>query len=103
MPTALPRVLLHPVPVCPKDAWSGSIGKVAVYNGALPASRVQAHFSAGSGYFARIEYREAPGVRIQGRAPTIEDVADNIDKIADLSVSKVYRTSSEEVAAVVGA
>jgi len=60
-------------------------------------------FSAGSGYFARIEYREAPGVRIQGRPPTIEDVADNIEKIADLSVSKVYRTSSEEVAAVVGA
>src|SRR5215470_14510535 len=60
-------------------------------------------FSAGSGYFARIEYREAPGLRIKGRAPTIEDVADNIDKIADLSSSKVYRTSSEEVAAVVGA
>src|SRR5215468_8541745 len=60
-------------------------------------------FSAGCGYFARIEYREAPGLRIKGRAPTIEDVADNIDKIADLSSSKVYRTSSEEVAAVVGA
>jgi hypothetical protein len=59
-------------------------------------------FSAGAGNFARIEYREAPGVRIQGRAPTIEDVADNIDKIADLSTNKVFRTSSEEVAAVVG-
>jgi len=59
-------------------------------------------WSAGAGYFARIEYREAPGVRIEGRAPTIEDVADNIDRIADLSTSKVYRTSSEEVAAVVG-
>ena len=33
---------------------------------------------------------------------TVEDVADNIDRIADLSTSKVYRTSSEEVAAVVG-
>ena len=42
-------------------------------------------------------------MRIKGRAPTVEDVADNIDKIADLSNSKVYRTSSEEVAAVVGA
>jgi NAD(P)-dependent dehydrogenase (short-subunit alcohol dehydrogenase family) len=60
-------------------------------------------WSAGAGYFARIEYREAPGVRINGRAPTIEDVADNIDKIADLSTSKVFRTSSEEVAMVVGA
>jgi NAD(P)-dependent dehydrogenase (short-subunit alcohol dehydrogenase family) len=59
-------------------------------------------WSAGAGYFARIEYREAPGIRIQGRAPTVEDVADNIEKIADLSNSKVYRTSSEEVAAVVG-
>ena len=59
-------------------------------------------WSAGAGYFARIEYREAPGVRINGRAPTVEDVAENIDKIADLSNSKVYRTSSEEVAAVVG-
>jgi NAD(P)-dependent dehydrogenase (short-subunit alcohol dehydrogenase family) len=59
-------------------------------------------WSAGAGYFARIEYREAPGVRIEGRAPTVEDVADNIDKIADLSTSKVFRTSSEEVAAVVG-
>ncbi len=59
-------------------------------------------WSAGAGYFARIEYREAPGVRIQGRAPTVEDVADNIDRIADLSTSKVFRTSSEEVAMVVG-
>ena len=59
-------------------------------------------WSAGAGYFARIEYREAPGVRIEGRPPTVEDVADNIDRIADLSTSKVFRTSSEEVAAVVG-
>ena len=59
-------------------------------------------WSAGAGNFARIEYREAPGVRITGRAPTLEDVADNIEKIADLSTNKVYRTSTEEVAAVVG-
>ncbi|UYN95793.1 MAG: SDR family oxidoreductase [Enhydrobacter sp.] len=60
-------------------------------------------WSAGAGYFARIEYREASGVRIAGRAPTLEDVEANIEKIADLSANKVYRTSSEEVAAVVGA
>ena len=59
-------------------------------------------WSAGAGYFARIEYREAPGLRVEGRAPTIEDVADNIEKIADLSTNRVFRTSSEEVAAVVG-
>jgi len=59
-------------------------------------------WSAGAGYFARIEYREAPGLRITGRAPTLEDVADNIDRIADLSTNTVFRTSSEEVAAVVG-
>ena len=60
-------------------------------------------WSAGAGYFARIEYREAPGVRIEGRAPTLEDVEANIDKIADLSTNTVYRTSSEEVLAVLGA
>ena len=60
-------------------------------------------WSAGAGYFARIEYREAPGVRIGGRAPTIEDVESYIDKIADLATNKVYRTSSEEVQAVLGA
>ncbi len=60
-------------------------------------------WSAGAGYFARIEYREAPGVRIQGRAPTIEDVESNIEKIADLTTNKIYRTSGEEVQAVVGA
>src|SRR5918994_1787147 len=59
-------------------------------------------WSAGAGNFARIEYREAPGVRITGRTPTVEDVADNIEKIADLSTNKVFRTSTEEVAAVVG-
>jgi hypothetical protein len=32
----------------------------------------------------------------------LEDVADNIDRIADLSTNTVFRTSSEEVAAVVG-
>jgi hypothetical protein len=31
----------------------------------------------------------------------VEDVAGNIDKIADLSTNKVFRTSSEEVAMVV--
>jgi hypothetical protein len=60
-------------------------------------------WSAGAGNFARSEYREAPGVRIAGRPPTVEDVADNIERIADLSTNHVYRTSSEEVAAVVGA
>ena len=69
---------------------------------ASSAGRTGEIWSAGAGYFARIEYREAPGVRIAGRAPTVEDVADNIEKIADLSTSKVYRTSTEEVAAVVG-
>ena len=59
-------------------------------------------WSAGAGYFARIEYREAPGLRIQGRAPTVEDVMENIDRIADLSTNTVYRTSTEEVQAVVG-
>ena len=58
-------------------------------------------WSAGAGTFARIEYREAEGVRIAGRAPTIEDVAANIEKIADVSASRVFRTSSEEVQAVV--
>ena len=59
-------------------------------------------WSAGAGYFARIEYREAPGLRIKGRAPTVEDVMENIDRIADLSTNNVYRTSTEEVQAVVG-
>ena len=59
-------------------------------------------WSAGAGSFARIEYREAEGVRIAGRAPTPEDVAENIDRIADVSASRVFRTSGEEVAAVVG-
>ena len=59
-------------------------------------------WSAGAGNFARIEYREAEGVRIAGRAPTPEDVAANIDRIADVSASRVFRTSGEEVAAVVG-
>ena len=58
-------------------------------------------WSAGAGSFARIEYREAEGLRVDGRAPTIEDVADNIEKIADVSANRVFRTSGEEVAAVV--
>ena len=58
-------------------------------------------WSAGAGNFARIEYREAAGHRVEGRAPTIEDVMENIDKIADVSASRVFKTSSEEVAAVV--
>ena len=58
-------------------------------------------WSAGGGTFARIEYREAEGLRIDGRAPTVEDVMENIDKIADVSASRVFRTSGEEVQAVV--
>jgi NAD(P)-dependent dehydrogenase (short-subunit alcohol dehydrogenase family) len=90
-----PEVLnkLRPEYVSPMVAWLCS----------EQCQRTGEIWSAGAGYFARIEYREAPGVRIAGRAPTIEDVMDNIDKIADLSASKVYRTSSEEVGAVIGA
>jgi NAD(P)-dependent dehydrogenase (short-subunit alcohol dehydrogenase family) len=58
-------------------------------------------WSAGGGTFARIEYREAAGLRIDGRAPTVEDVMENIDRIADVSANRVFRTSGEEVAAVV--
>jgi NAD(P)-dependent dehydrogenase (short-subunit alcohol dehydrogenase family) len=58
-------------------------------------------FAAGAGYFSRIEYREGPGVRLSG-LPNIDDVAANIEKIADLSTTTRFRTSSEEVAAVLG-
>src|SRR5476649_267479 len=58
-------------------------------------------WSAGGGTFARIEYREAEGLRVNGRPPTVEDVMENIDKIADVSANRVFRTSGEEVAAVV--
>jgi NAD(P)-dependent dehydrogenase (short-subunit alcohol dehydrogenase family) len=58
-------------------------------------------WSAGGGSFARIEYREAPGLRIDDRAPTVEDVMENIDRIADLTTNRVFRSSTEEVAAVV--
>ncbi len=60
-------------------------------------------WAAGAGYFSRIEYREGPGVRVAGRAPTLEDVADNIEKIADLSTNSAYHTSTEEVQVVLGA
>jgi NAD(P)-dependent dehydrogenase (short-subunit alcohol dehydrogenase family) len=58
-------------------------------------------FAAGAGYFSRIEYREGPGVRLSG-LPNIDDVAANIEKIADLSNTTRFRTSGEEVAAVLG-
>jgi len=59
-------------------------------------------FTAGAGYFSTIEYREGAGVRLPG-SPTVDDVAANIDRIADMSSMTRYRTSSEEVAAVLGA
>ena len=58
-------------------------------------------WAAGAGYFSRIEYREGPGVRL-GPQATVDDVAANIEKIADLSTTVRYRTSSEEVQAVLG-
>jgi NAD(P)-dependent dehydrogenase (short-subunit alcohol dehydrogenase family) len=58
-------------------------------------------WAAGAGYFSRIEYREGPGMRL-GPQATVDDVAANIEKIADLSTSVRYRTSSEEVQAVLG-
>ena len=56
-------------------------------------------WAAGVGYFSRVEMREGPGVRVAGQ-PTIEDVASNIDKIADLTTSTAYRTANEESQAV---
>ena len=58
-------------------------------------------FAAGAGYFSLIEYREGAGVRLAGQ-PSVDDVAANIAKITDMSQPKRYRTSSEEVAAVLG-
>jgi len=59
-------------------------------------------WAAGAGYFSRIEYREGPGMRL-GPQATVDDVAANIEKIADLSTTVRYRTSGEEVQAVLGA
>ena len=59
-------------------------------------------FTAGAGYFSTIEYREGAGVRLPG-SPTVDDVAANIDRIVDMSSMTRFRTSSEEVAAVLGA
>ena len=59
-------------------------------------------FTAGAGYFSTIEYREGAGVRLPG-SPTDDDVAANIDRIVDMSSMTRFRTSSEEVAAVLGA
>ena len=56
-------------------------------------------WAAGVGYFSRVELREGSGVRVAGR-PTIEDVASNIDKIADLTTNVAYRTANEESQAV---
>ena len=56
-------------------------------------------WAAGVGYFSRVEYREGQGVRVAGQ-PTIEDVASNIDKIADLTANTAYRTANEESQAV---
>ncbi len=56
-------------------------------------------WAAGVGYFSRVELREGSGVRIAGQ-PTIEDVANNIDKIADLAANTAYRTANEESQAV---
>jgi RHS repeat-associated protein len=36
------------------NRFNGTLGKVAIYNGALSASRVQAHFTAGAGYNAAV-------------------------------------------------
>jgi YD repeat-containing protein len=36
------------------NRFNGTLGKVAIYNGALSASRVQAHFSAGAAYNAAV-------------------------------------------------
>ena len=69
--------------------------------GAEQCQRTGDIWSAGGGAFARIEYREAEGLRVNGRAPTVEDVMENIDRIADVSANRVFRTSGEEVAAVV--
>jgi len=59
-------------------------------------------FSAGAGYYSLIEYREGQGVRLAGQ-PSVDDIAANISRIADMAALKRYRTSSEEVAAVLGA
>ncbi|MBL8675748.1 MAG: SDR family oxidoreductase [Rhodospirillales bacterium] len=58
-------------------------------------------WAAGAGYYSRIEYREGPGARL-GPQATVDDVAANIDRIADLSTNAAYRTSSEEVGVVMG-
>ena len=58
-------------------------------------------FAAGAGYYSIIEFREGAGVRLGG-VPTIDDVAANIGRITDMTRQTRYRTSSEEVAAVLG-
>jgi NAD(P)-dependent dehydrogenase (short-subunit alcohol dehydrogenase family) len=59
-----------------------------------------ATWAAGAGYFSRAELREGPGVRLD--APTVDDVAANIDRIADLSTSAPFHDALEEVRALLG-
>ncbi len=56
-------------------------------------------FTAGAGYYSTIEYREGAGIRLPGNV-TVDDIAANIDRIVDMSNMTRYRTSSEEVGAV---
>ncbi len=58
-------------------------------------------FAAGAGYYSIIEFREGAGVRLPG-LPTVDDIASNIGGIVDMGKQTRYRTSSEEVAAVLG-
>jgi len=56
-------------------------------------------FTAGAGYYSTIEYREGAGIRLPGKV-TVDDIAVSIDRIVDMSSMTRYRTSSEEVGAV---
>lgn len=80
---------LDPDLVAPMVAYMCS--EECQHNGAI--------FTAGAGYYSTIEYREGAGVRLPG-SPTVDDIAANIDRIADMSSVTRYRTSSEEVAGV---
>ena len=59
--------------------------------------------SAGAGYYSSIHFWEGPGVRLDPAEATIENFAANLEKIMDTSKGKRFRSSSEEVQAVLGA
>ena len=77
----------------------GSIGMLV----GRTLSQTRGGFGAGGGFYSRVQMMESAGIRLDAAAGiSPEDIAENLDRIMDMSEARAYFDAAEEFVGSLG-